>query len=164
MKIQKILITFILILFISACTFSSPRGSYSQIQLSTNIYRIDVLGKNSTPHQSVKDFALLRASELTLEKNKKRFIIIEDNIKRINKQIKQAPVFIGTQTINGVIEPIYSQPEIEIITFSSGTMTIETINPKDKRYKSAYDAKIIINQLAPILRSKNDDEVIWLQK
>ncbi len=152
-----------MILIISACSFSSPQGYYTQMQLSTNIYRIELIGTRATAHQRVRDFALLRAAEITIEKGKKRFVIIADNIKQESEIFTYSPTQIGTREIGGIVEPIYSAPQMETVKHTQGTMTIELIEKKDKRYKSAYDAKIISSQLTPILRS-NDENVNWLRK
>ncbi len=162
-KLQKILISIFIILSISACSLSSPRGYYSQLQLSPNIYRIEILGKQSTPYQTVKDFALLRAAEITLEKRKQRFIIVADNIVKTSKQVISTPYLIGSHVVNGISEPIYSTPEMKNITKTKGTMTIELISKNDNRYKSAYDAKIISAQLTPIFRANKEQED-WLEK
>ncbi len=166
-KIYQIILSILLIIFLAACSANIPRGFYSQLQLADNIFRIKVEGVRSTPHQKVKDFALLRAAEITLEKGKQKFIILDDNIERMAEQSISPEIIIGTHTINGKVEPIYSEPKIEIKYKSAGTLTIEIIDKNDKRYKSAYDAKIIANQLTPILRAKDKDGkdiYIWLRE
>ena len=66
---------------------AAERGAegYTETQLTENRYRITFVGNTVTPSETVKDFALLRAAELTLQHGYEWFRIMErDNDKKVN--------------------------------------------------------------------------------
>ncbi len=156
---KKLISAILLLTLLSACTFTGLRSDFSQIQLSNNIYKISVTGKNSINHETVKNYALYLAANLTLKNNKQRFIIIKDEIERLNKTTISAPMLIGSAQLDNHVQPIFSPPETEIETYSAGAIIIELIGKNDKRYKNAYDAKLILQQLNLIL-SQDDIDIL----
>jgi hypothetical protein len=53
-------------------------GGYSDIQLAPDVFRVIVHGDNITTTERTEDFALLRASELTLQHGFSYFAIINE--------------------------------------------------------------------------------------
>ncbi len=156
---KKLISAIFLLTLLSACTFTGLRSDFSQIQLSNNIYKISVTGKTYISHETVKNYALYLAAKLTLRNNKQRFIIIKDEIERLNEITTSAPIIIGSTEINGHVQPIFSNPQTKTSTYSSGSIIIEMIDKNDKRYKNAYDADLIIKQLNLVL-SQDDIELL----
>jgi hypothetical protein len=61
----------------------APAGGYTETQLDSNKFSIDFIGStagiSATPETRVKDFALLRAAELTLQYGFKYFAVIDSH-------------------------------------------------------------------------------------
>ncbi len=156
---KKLISAIFLLTVLSACTFTGLRSDFSQIQLSNNIYKISVTGKSSIGHETVKNYALYLAANLTIKNNKPRFIIVKDEIERLSKTTTSAPVLIGSAQLDNHVQPIFSTPETKISAYSAGAIIIELIAKNDKRYKNAYDAKLILQQLNLIL-SQDDIDIL----
>jgi len=78
---MRLLLFFIITCVISGCaTTYKPvglTGGYSDTKLQDDVYQISFKGNAHTGSDKVKDFALLRAAELTLDNGYKYFIILE---------------------------------------------------------------------------------------
>jgi hypothetical protein len=80
LKMKKIIASIIL-LFISGCTPYQPSGflgGYSETQLSPDVFRINFRGNGYTSSERTGDFAMLRASELTIKEGFKYFALINE--------------------------------------------------------------------------------------
>ena len=74
--------------FLSACATQSPyqpaekRGAegYTETKLTDNRYRVTFTGNASTPSETVKDYALLRAAEVTLQNGYDWFRLVNSDI------------------------------------------------------------------------------------
>lgn len=79
------LIPLVLVVYLTACASQTPykpaeeRGDfgYTQTQLSENRYRVTFTGNDLTPKGTVKDYALLRAAELTLQQGYDWFTLVK---------------------------------------------------------------------------------------
>ena len=90
---SKYLISFLVIILVAGCatqTVYKPaeeRGAegYSETRLGESRYRITFVGNSQTNAETVKDFALLRAAELTLQEGYTWFQVVErDTDKKVN--------------------------------------------------------------------------------
>lgn len=81
----KLLPTLFLLLLATACTTqplyspaARPDGSgYWETRLTENRYRVTFTGRNATASETVKDYALLRAAELTIDNGFDWFQVVE---------------------------------------------------------------------------------------
>lgn len=139
--------------FLAACSSLGMSDILrSELQLSSDVYRVEVAGPRSLSHQRVKDFALLRAAEIVLARGEKRFVILEDTIVRISREVTDDPFLLSTTTLpDGSTQSTYSPAETRTYTRSQGTLIIEIVRTRDARYGSAHDAQLIANQLRPLL-------------
>mgnify|MGYP006080538307 CR=1 FL=1 len=81
-KILKILAPVTLILLLTSCTpYQSAgfTGGFTEAQLSETVWKVKVNGNGLTAKSTIDDYALLRASELTLEEGYRYFIVGEEN-------------------------------------------------------------------------------------
>ena len=88
----KTFIVALVFLGLGGCATQTPyqpaekRGAvgYTETQLTNNRYRVTFTGNSSTPAETVKDYALLRAAELTLQQGYDWFQLANsDNDKRV---------------------------------------------------------------------------------
>ncbi len=76
-------------LFLLGCASSEPTAyqqamgenefGYTETQLTDSVYRIDFVGNRHSEESRIKDYAMLRAAELTLQKGHDWFIIIDSD-------------------------------------------------------------------------------------
>ena len=82
MKTTNLILTLCVALILSGCATNYQRngfsGGYSDTQLASDLYRIIFYGNGYTPPERAQDFALLRASELTLQHGLTCFAIIDE--------------------------------------------------------------------------------------
>lgn len=79
--LQVIAVTIALVLVTSCTTTYGPAGrmgGYSDFPLGGGRYKVSAAGNGYTSEARVRSIALKRAAELTLEKGKKYFYIIDD--------------------------------------------------------------------------------------
>lgn len=156
--LKNIFVTLIAGAVLTACTSLGMSDILrSELQLSSDIYRVEVAGPSSLSHQRVKDFALLRAAEIVLTRGEKRFVVLEDTIVRVSREVVSDPVLLSTTTLpDGSTKTTYSPEETRTYTRSQGTLIIEIVRTRDTRYGSAHDAQLIANQLRPLLLPEDD--------
>lgn len=143
------------LILLSACSTTygpkGPTGGYSELQVSDNVYRINVSGNGYTSQETVQSFALLRASELTLAAGKQRFVILDD---KVDSQSEVYSSGFGSSTTNvygSTAYTTYSSPTINTVTRAGGVVVIEIIEEQDPRFGTAYDARLLDRQLRPVL-------------
>lgn len=81
---QLALLTLALVL-VAGCATQTPykpaeardKEGYNETQLGENRFRVTFVGNNVTPAETVKDYALLRAAELTLQEGYSWFSVAE---------------------------------------------------------------------------------------
>ena len=75
---MKNLITLLSVILLSSCATSyqseGMTGGYVDTQLSETLWKVSVNGNGYTSQSKVGDYALLRASELTIDKGYKYFM------------------------------------------------------------------------------------------
>jgi len=102
-KILERLAPVTLILLLTCCTPYQPKGltgGFTETQLSETVGKVKANGNAYTAKSTIDDYALLRASELTLEKGYRYFIVGEEN--QFSK--KGVVDFGSTSTIQGHID------------------------------------------------------------
>ena len=131
---KKLLAIVVLGLLLSGCagglgTKYEPegfRGGYSDQQIARNIFKVTFKGNGYTGRQTVQNRAMLRAAELTLEKDYDLFAIILDD------QIIIGPSGYGTQNKHR------TTLEIKMFKFSD---YIKDINLTKEEYKNKIEER-----------------------
>ena len=82
MSKSKILLIIISLFFLASCATSyqklSLTGGYKDMQLQENVYKVIFKGNTRISKETVKNYALYRCAEVTLENAYDYFIILED--------------------------------------------------------------------------------------
>ena len=58
-------------------------GGYSEQQIEANRYRVKFVGNNATPRETVENFALYRAAELTLQTGNDYFKVVSRDVEPV---------------------------------------------------------------------------------
>ena len=83
----------------------------------------------------------------------KRFVVREDTIVRVTREVSSDPFLLSTTTLpDGSVQTEYSPAQTRTYTRSEGTLVIEIVRAGSSGYGSANDAQLIVNQLSPVLR------------
>lgn len=102
------LIVFVLILLTVACASSGPTAymkssdkgqpGYHHQKLTDNQYRVTFVGNRHTNQEQVKDYALLRAAELTLENDKQWFVITSTESDKQTRKVSDVDSSVSMHT------------------------------------------------------------------
>ena len=153
---MKYLYSLLAVALISSCATSyqsqGMTGGYVDTQLSETLWKVSVNGNGYTSATTVGDYALLRASELTLEKGYKYFVVASDNQ---NKKSGVATIGGNTATTSGNIDSFgnfnartnYSSPTYVPINKYENTLVYEMLNEKVEGV-FVYDAQLIYDSLS----------------
>ena len=144
-----------LLIVVSCATSYQPRGmtgGYEDTQLGEHLWRVTVNGNGYTSSSVVRDYALLRASELTLEKGYKYFYVSSDNNAQQNSV---ATVGGNSSRTTGNIDSFgnfnantyYSTPTNIPITKFGNELVFVMLNKKSDIY-FVYDAQFIYDSLS----------------
>ena len=145
-----------LAIFLTSCATAyqptSFSGGFTDTQLSENVWKVSVNGNAYTSKSTIGDYALLRASELTLQKGFKYFVIGSQN-----EDSKNFNATFGTNssTTYGNISSSgnfnartnYTTPTVVPMKKYSNELIFEMLNQKQNSV-FAYDAQLIFDQLA----------------
>ncbi|MGS2719040.1 CC0125/CC1285 family lipoprotein [Paraglaciecola aestuariivivens] len=93
--------------FLLGCASSQPTAyqqamgdnefGYTETRLTDSVYRIDFVGNRHSDEARIKDYAMLRAAELTLQKGHDWFVILDSDTKREVKSRPSTTVQASTQ-------------------------------------------------------------------
>jgi len=148
------LLASVLLIYSCATPYQSEgmTGGFTDTQLSETLWKVSVNGNGFTNKTTVGDYALLRAAELTLEKEYQYFIIASDNQDKASSVAK----FGGNySTTTGNISPYgninartnYSTPTYVPVNKFSNDIIFEML--KEKREGAfTYDARLIYDSLS----------------
>ena len=121
-------------------------GGFSELQLSSDVYRVAFRGNGYTSPDRVIDFALLRAAELTLQQGARYFVVV-------NEGRDSSQQLIGGGYTSGTLTPtgggIYSftsntTPPV-LIRRHSAEMVIRLVH--DPSLPGVYSAELIRSQV-----------------
>ena len=148
--------TLITIIFLGACaTTYQPKGAtggFTDTQLDENLWKVSVNGNGFTDSSTVNDYALLRASELTLEKGFKYFYVASEDSNELNSVAKFGS---NTSTTYGNIDSFgnfnartnYSSPTYVPVTKYENQLIYLMLNEKPENY-FVYNAQFIYDSLS----------------
>ena len=153
---MKYFLSLMTIVFISSCATSyqsqGMSGGYVDTQLSETLWKVSVNGNGYTSSSQVGDYALLRASELTLEKGYKYFVIASDNQNKKSSMAKiggNSSSTYGNINSNGSFNATtnYSTPTYVPVNKYENTLVYEMLSEKvDGVF--VYDAQLIYDSLS----------------
>ena len=149
--------------FLSACTTPTPYGpaldgkGYSQQQLEDKRYRVSFSGNSLTPRETVENYLLYRAAEITLESGNDHFRIVDQDVDaetRYRSTISgighgfypfwyRSRSFVGSGFATTTARPITSYQAFANIVVLDGGQAAE-----DDRL---YDARDVIDKLGPTI-------------
>ena len=148
---KKYLAILIFLVLLSGC-LSTPytkhnffTGGFIDTQLGENIFRIDFKGNKWTSREKAIDFTLLRAAELSLERNFRYFVIVETD-KYDEMDLKTSPLIVGDYSY-GTRTSVRSAPRT--------SHTIVAFRAKPTTNQIVYDAKFIVKSI------KGKYEIKW---
>jgi hypothetical protein len=146
-----------------ACTAPTPYQpatdgfGYAEQQLEDNRYRVTFAGNADTDRETVQNYLLFRAAEVTLESGNDYFTMAERNLDRSTRYF-------------GTVDPLYPggyryrRDPFAYGGFGSGTYTAHEINSyaasadivvfsgeKSPENVNAYDARSVIERLRPVV-------------
>ena len=116
-------------------------GGYSELQLNADTFKIIVSGNGYTSKERAQNIAVLRACELTLEHGGERFVLLAGNVShQYAGTTDLTATRIGNTLIFGGGDAIFKP---------GGEIVIRIVRLGDPAYPSAFDAKLIADQLRP---------------
>lgn len=134
---------FLLILPLAGCaTGYHPMGytgGYSEVQLNTNTWQIEVAANGYTSAQRARKIALMRAADLTLKSGATKFIILGGGVN--NEYAGSTPV-----TVSQVGRNVYATGGDSIYK-PSGTLVIQIVKKGEPAFENAFDASLLEQQL-----------------
>lgn len=160
-RASNLLIGLPLLLAVAACTSQTPyqpadRGfGYSQQQIEDNRYRVSFSGNSVTPRDTVQNYLLYRAAEVTLESGNDYFVVVNDNLERSTRYYGTVDPMFASSRFYGHRDPFYdpffsarvSARPIDEYTAFADIQVFE--GEKPERDPRAYDARDVLRRLEP---------------
>jgi hypothetical protein len=144
---MRLYIVFVFCVVLAGCmTQYAPKsisGGYSEVRLNEDTIQISVEGNGFTSKDRARNIALLRAAELTLNSGYGRFVIVEKTLSMDTVGKEDTDIY----KINGMTLITGGEP----IRKPDGLFTIRMVRPKDPDFATAYDARLIAEQLHAVL-------------
>jgi len=147
---------------LSGCATSYDSGM-NVMQYSPNLWRISFNGNRFTDSQRAQDFALLRASEITIESGQRYFAILSDNESVSTAHIvvpghayttgnAEGTVngttygnnFYGNADMNYSANTTYIPPRDIVVRFPHSTMFVRVLT---NEVPNSFDAQFLTNQI-----------------
>lgn len=142
---------------------------YMDQQLEENRYRVSFAGNELTPPETVQNYLLYRAAEITLESGFDYFSVVDRNLDRSTTYWGSGQTFLdsGYVTRHGDIVGFgtssYSAHPIDRYTAYADVVMFEGQKPPDD--VNAYDARDVLRRLDPtieaapgVMRLKPDEQ------
>ena len=157
---------------LAACTAPTPYQpadggfGFSTQQIEDNRYRVTFAGNADTPRETVQNYLLYRAAEVTLESGHDYFTVVDQDVERSTRYFGTVdPLFYpgGWHGRRGFYAPLagYSTLDahpVDRYSASADILVHEGEKPADD--VNAYDASDVVRRLGPaIVRPEGDDEV-----
>jgi len=130
-------------------------GGYSDTQINETTWKVSVGGNAYTSQMTIRDYAMLRASELTLEKGYKYFVVLSDD----NSVSKTQVTSNGTANTTGSFDNFgryksttsYNPPQTTTQTKFGNELFYAMSNREVDGYLN-YDAQMIYDSLSAIYK------------
>ncbi len=130
----------------------NDEGGYTDQQLESDRYRVKFEGNEATPRETVEDFALYRAAELTLQTGNDYFKVVSKEVEPIIGSVRGVSPGIGIGIGGGNVGFGLStalgggRPDYSYVTYLD-IIVYEGEKPEDDR--EAYGAFDVIERLKP---------------
>ncbi|MEZ5933729.1 MAG: hypothetical protein R3F54_17615 [Alphaproteobacteria bacterium] len=156
----------LLSLALAACAASptpyqaiGEQGGYTDQQLEANRYRVKFEGNSSTSRETVEDFALYRAAELTLQKGHDYFKVVSKDVEPIVGSVSGITpgigIGIGGGNVGFGVSSVFGsgRADYSYVTYLDILM-FDGEKPEDER--EAYNAFDVIERLKPSVTGAAD--------
>ena len=158
----------LLVLLLAGCAVPTPyqpatKGyGYSEQQLESNRYRVTFSGNSVTPRDTVQNYLLYRAAEVTRESRHDYFTVVDQDLERSTTyhgsgfhDFDWGPGHhshraFGLGFGNYTAYPIDSYTAFADIVMADGEKPAGEVN--------AYDARDVLRQLGPTIERPDDDD------
>ena len=134
---------------------ASDRYGYSEQQIEDNRYRVTFAGNDLTPADTVQNYLLYRAAEITLDRDYDYFTMVDRNLDRSTTYWGSGPTtYLGTGFGRGsggfvgfgtsTARPIDSYTAYADVVMFRGEKPVDDVN--------AYDAREVLRRLDPTIQ------------
>jgi len=156
------------LLLLAGCAVPTPYQpatdgyGYREQQLENNRYRVTFSGNSVTPRDTVQNYLLHRAAEVTLESGHDYFTVVDQDLERSTayygsgfNDFAWGPGFHSRRAFgpgfgNYTAYPIDSYTAFADIVMADGEKPAGEVN--------AYDARDVLRQLGPTIDRPDDDD------
>lgn len=160
-----------LLLVLGACAMETPYQpgeggyGYKEQKIEENRYRVTFDGNPSTPRETVQNYLLYRAAELTVQNGFDYFTVVDQDVERSTRYYSSGYVndfgfhnrFRGRRAARRFYRPsFYSSNTYPINEYSSLADIVMGEGEKPEGEPNAYDALDVLQTLQPLVRQ--DDE------
>ncbi|MDH3658875.1 MAG: hypothetical protein OEU92_02415 [Alphaproteobacteria bacterium] len=156
-----------LMVLLGACATETPyqpsegRYGYHEQQIEESRYRVTFAGNPSTPRETVQNYLLYRAAELTVQKGYDYFTVVDQDVERSTRYYSHGYVDdFGYPYRHGYRRyyrpSYYSSNAYPISEYASIADIVMAEGEKPADDANAYDALDVLQQLQPLIRQ--DDE------
>lgn len=157
-------------LVLGACAMETPyqpsegRYGYSEQQIEETRYRVTFSGNPSTPRDTVQNYLLYRAAELTVQKGFDHFTVVDRDIERSTRYYTQGYAddlyydrFGSRRGIRRFYRPsFYSANAYPVNEYSSFAVIVMAEGEKPEDDADAYDALDVLQRLQSLIRTDDD--------
>jgi hypothetical protein len=159
-KVTTRVATFAVLASLVACTSYQPEGftgGFTETPLAKNAYQISSGGNAFTSAGKVRNIALVRAAELTLEKGFVSFIILDQDDEVTTSTLSSPGTFNATTNYNGnsaYTSGTYSGPQSSQINKAQTTMVVRMYEEDEPGSENALNPMEIIETIGPSVNYK----------
>jgi hypothetical protein len=150
----------VLLLLLGACAQPTPYQpadggfGYTQQQIESNRYRIGFAGNSVTPRDTVQNYLLYRAAEVTLETGHDYFVMVDQDVERSTIYHGTGHAGFGYRSRLDPFEPgfgggftNYTAVPVDSYAASADILVFDGAKPANER--RAYDAREVLRRLDP---------------
>lgn len=155
-----------LLTLLGACATATPyqpsegRYGYSEQRIEETRYRVTFSGNPSTPRETVQNYLLYRAAELTVQNGFDYFTVVDRDVERSTRYYSQGYAddfgyydFPYRRGHRRFYRPsFYSSNAYPVSEYSSIADILMAEGEKPKDEANAYDALDVLQQLQPLIR------------
>lgn len=136
------------------------RYGYSEQQIEENRYRITFAGNPSTPRDTVQNYLLYRAAELTVQRGYDHFTIVDRDVERSTRYYSHGYAndfdsyrFPSRRGLRRFYRPsYYSSNAYPVSEYASIADVVMAEGDKPEGEAKAYDALDVLQRLQPLIR------------
>lgn len=168
----RVLLAASLLILLGACAMETPyqpsegRYGYSEQQIEDNRYRVTFTGNPSTPRDTVQNYLLYRAAELTVQQGFDHFTVVDRDVERSTRYYTQGYAddfyydrFGSRRGIRRFYRPsFYSANAYPVNEYSSFAVIVLAEGDKPEDDANAYDALDVLQRLQPLIRKDSEGQ------